>query len=56
MENAVKNKMHNSVNVTIYFNEEMDDRDVEDFVASSLEKYCHPDHVVKDYEWDFFES
>ena len=50
MENAVKNQMHTSVNVTIYFNAEMDDLDVKDFVESS-EKYCHPDHIVQDYEY-----
>jgi hypothetical protein len=51
MENAVKTQMYTSVNVTIYFNAEMDDLDVKDFVESSLEKYRHPDHVIRDYEY-----
>ena len=51
MEKAVENQTYTSVNVTIYFNDEMDDLDVKDFVESSLEKYCHPDHVVQDYEY-----
>lgn len=45
------NNTYTSVNVTVYFNEKMDDADVNDFVDNALKKYCHPDHIVQDYEW-----
>ena len=43
--------MYRSANVTIYFNDEMDDAEVQDFVKNTLEKYCHPNHVLEDYEY-----
>jgi predicted RNA-binding protein len=42
---------HKSANVTIYFNDEMDEGEVRDFVERILEKYHHPDDVVKNYEY-----
>ena len=42
---------HTSVNVTIYFNGEMDEPEIKDFVENALDRYCHPDHVVNDYEY-----
>ena len=44
-------KTYTSVNVTLYFNEKMDEADVSDFVDNALKKYNHPDHVLNDYEW-----
>lgn len=42
---------HKSVNVAIYFNEQMDDGEVRDFIERALEKYQHPDDIVKNYEY-----
>ncbi len=42
---------HKSVNVAIYFNDEMDDGEVRDFIERALEKYQHPDDIVKNYEY-----
>ena len=42
---------HKSVNVAIYFNDEMDDGEVRDFIERVLEKYQHPDDIVKNYEY-----
>jgi hypothetical protein len=39
------------VNVAIYFNDEMDDGEVRDFIERALEKYQHPDDIVKNYEY-----
>jgi hypothetical protein len=47
---------HTAVNVSIYFNQEMDDKEVQDFVDTMLQKYNHPDHIVKDYEYWHDES
>ena len=42
---------HKSVNITVYFNGELDDGEVQDFVDRILHKYHHPDDVVADYEY-----
>lgn len=42
---------HKSVNVTIYFNDQMDDGEVQDFIERVLEKYHHPDDIVRNYEY-----
>lgn len=42
---------HKSVNVTVFFNDEMDDGEVRDFIERSLEKYHHPDDIVRNYEY-----
>jgi len=42
---------HKSVNISVYFNDEMDDGEVQDFVDRIPHKYQHPDDVVKDYEY-----
>lgn len=42
---------NNYVNVTIRFNEKMDDGEVQDFLDRALNKYQHPDDVVRDYEY-----
>lgn len=44
-------KMYQSANVTIYFNDKLDDGEVADFVNNALHKYCHPDHVLEDFEY-----
>jgi|Laugresu1bdmlbsd_1035121.scaffolds.fasta_scaffold26417_2 hypothetical protein len=47
---------HKSVNITVYFNGELDDGEVQDFVDRILHKYHHPDDVVSDYEYWHDES
>ena len=42
---------HKSVNIAVYFNGELDDGEVQDFVDRILHKYHHPDDVVGDYEY-----
>jgi len=42
---------HKSVNITIYFNDKMDDGEVQDFIERMTEKYNHPDDIVRDYEY-----
>ena len=42
---------HKSVNVSIYFNDELDDGEVQDFVDKILHKYRQPNNVVSDYEY-----
>jgi hypothetical protein len=42
---------HKSAMIQIWFNEEMDDGEVQDFVDRILRKYHHPDDVVSDYEY-----
>jgi hypothetical protein len=42
---------HKSVNIALYFNDEMDDGEVRDFIERMTEKYHHPDDIVKDYEY-----
>ena len=42
---------HKSVNVSIYFNDELDDGEVQDFVDKILHKYHQPNNVVSDYEY-----
>lgn len=42
---------HKSVNISVYFNEQMDDGEVRDFIERALEKYHHPDDIVRDYEY-----
>ena len=42
---------HKSVNVTLFFNDGMDDGEVRDFIDRMTEKYHHPDNVVSDYEY-----
>jgi hypothetical protein len=53
-ENTLMN--HKSVNITVYFNGELDDGEVQDFVDRILHKYHHPDDVVQDYEYWHDES
>lgn len=43
--------IHKSVNVTFYFNAEMDDGEVRDFIERMAEKYHHPDDIIQDYEY-----
>jgi hypothetical protein len=47
---------HKSVNIAVYFNGELDDGEVQDFVDRILHKYHHPDDVVADYEYWHDES
>ena len=47
---------HKSVNISVYFNDEMDDGEAQDFVDRILHKYHHPDDIVKDYEYWHDES
>jgi len=47
---------HKSVNITVYFNGELDDGEVQDFVDRILHRYHHPDDVVSDYEYWHDES
>ena len=42
---------YKSVNLTIYFNAELDDGEVQDFIDRMTKKYHHPDDIVKDYEY-----
>jgi hypothetical protein len=53
METISTNK---SVNITVYFNGELDDGEVQDFVDRILHKYHDPDNVVSDYEYWHDES
>lgn len=43
--------IHKGVNVAIYFNDDMDDGEVRDFIERAIEKYRHPDDIVRDYEY-----
>ena len=47
---------YKSVNITVYFNGELDDGEVQDFVDRILHRYHHPDDVVSDYEYWHDES
>ncbi len=40
-----------SVNLTIYFNAELDDGEVQDFIERMTAKYSHPDDIIRDYEY-----
>ena len=42
---------YKSVNLTIYFNADLDDGEVQDFIERITEKYNHPDDIIRDYEY-----
>ena len=42
---------YKSVNLTIYFNADLDDGEVEDFIERMTNKYHHPDDIIRDYEY-----
>jgi hypothetical protein len=42
---------NNYVNVTINFNDEMDDGEVQDFLDRALSKYQHHLDVVRNYDY-----
>ena len=42
---------YKSVNLTLYFNAELDDGEVQDFIDRMTEKYNHPDDIISSYEY-----
>jgi hypothetical protein len=42
---------YKSVNLTIYFNTDLDDGEVQDFIDRMTEKYNHPDDIISSYEY-----
>jgi hypothetical protein len=42
---------HKSVNVSLYFNEQMDDGEVRDFIERALEKYQSNCEMCHFYRW-----
>ena len=42
---------YKSVNLTLYFNAELDDGEVQDFIDRMTAKYNHPDDIIRDYEY-----
>jgi hypothetical protein len=45
------NTVNKSVCIEIFFNEGMDDGEVQDFLDRALSKYKHPDDVVSSYDY-----
>ena len=42
---------YKSVNLTLYFNAELDDGEVQDFIDPMTEKYNHPHDIISSYEY-----
>ena len=51
MEQQTTITQYKSVNLTIYFNADLDDGEVQDFIERMTDKYNHPDDIIRDYEY-----